>query len=96
MKRGGLLLLPGGLVLQPRHAGHVEHDAKDEQRLVAELVQLLLEGLLQLHPALRRGLGLPVEPQAKVVGLEEEGGGGGEINESIQQALTRPPRPSLS
>lgn len=62
--------LPCGLLLQPGDTGHVEHDSKEEQRLIAKLVQLLLEGFLQLHPALGRGLGLSLEPQPEEMGLE--------------------------
>lgn len=64
-------LLPGGFLLQLRHTRHVEHDPEEEQRLVAKLVQLLLEGFLQLHPAMSRGLRLSVEPQPEVMGLEQ-------------------------
>lgn len=63
--------LPGSFLLQPGNTGHVEHDSKEEQWLIAKLVQLLLEGFLQLHPALGRGLGLPLEPQPKEMGLEK-------------------------
>lgn len=62
--------LPGGLLFQPGDVGHVEHDSKEEQWLIAKLVQLLFEGFLQFHPTLSRGLGLPLEPQAEVMGLE--------------------------
>ena len=62
--------LPGGFLLQPGNTGHVEHDSEEEQRLVAKLIQLLLEGFLQLHPAMGRGLGLPMEPQPEVMGLK--------------------------
>lgn len=61
--------LPRGLLLQAGNTGHIEHDPEEEQRLIAKLVQLLLEGFLQLHPALGRGLGLSLEPQSKVMGL---------------------------
>lgn len=63
--------LPGGFLLQLRHTRHVEHDSEEEQRLVAKLVQLLLEGFLQLNPAMSRGLSLSVEPQPEVMGLEQ-------------------------
>ena len=66
--------LPGGFLLQPGNTGHVEHDSEEEQRLVAKLIQLLLEGFLQLHPAMGRGLGLPMEPQPEVMGLEPRRG----------------------
>ena len=62
-------LLPGGFLLQPGNTGNIEHDSKKEQWLIAKLVQLLLEGFLMFHPALGRGLGLPLEPQPKVMGL---------------------------
>lgn len=62
--------LPGGFLLQPRNIRHVEHDSEEEQRLIAKLVQLLLEGFLQLHPAMGRGLSLSMEPQSEVMGLE--------------------------
>lgn len=64
--------LPGGFLLQPGNTGHVEHDSEEEQWLIAKLVQLLLEGFLQLHPAVSRGLGLSLEPQPEVMGLEPE------------------------
>lgn len=67
--------LPGGFLLQLRDVRHVEHHSEEEQRLVAKLVQLLLEGLLQLHPAMGRGLGLPVEPEAEVMRLGRRRGG---------------------
>ena len=56
------LFLPGGFLLQSGNTGHVEHDSEKEQWLVSELVQLLLERFLQLHPAMGRGLGLSLEP----------------------------------
>jgi len=64
------LALPCGLLLQPGNTGHIEHDPEEEQRLIAKLVQLLLEGFLQLHPALGRGLGLSLEPQPEEMGLD--------------------------
>lgn len=64
--------LPGGFLLQSGNTGHVEHDSEEEKWLIAKLVQLLLEGFLQLHPAMGRGLGLPLEPQPKVMGLKPE------------------------
>lgn len=73
--------LPGGFLLQPGNTGHVEHHSEEEQWLIAKLVQLLLEGFLQLHPAMGRGLGLSLEPQPEVMGLEPGGGeteGGGQ------------------
>lgn len=68
-KGNGSCSLPGGFLLQLRNVRHVEHHSEEEQRLVAKLVQLLLEGLLQFHPAVGRGLGLPVEPEPKVMRL---------------------------
>lgn len=68
-----LFFLPGGFLLQAGYAGHVEHDPEEKQRLIAKLVQLLLEGFLQLHPTLRRSLGLPLEPQAEVGSLKPGG-----------------------
>lgn len=64
--------LPGGFLLQPGDTGYVEHNSKEEQRLIAKLVQLLLEGFLQLHPTLGRGLGLSLEPQTEVMGLKQD------------------------
>lgn len=63
-------------MLQPRNAGHVEHDSEEEQWLVAKLVQLLLEGFLQLHPALGRSLSLSMEPQAEIMSLGRHEGWG--------------------
>lgn len=62
-------VIPGDFLLQQRNIRNVEHDPKEEKRLVAILVQLLLESFLQLHPALSRGLGLSMEPQPEVVSL---------------------------
>lgn len=62
--------LPGGFLLQPGNTRHVEHNSEEEQWLIAKLVQLLLEGFLQLHPAMGRGLVLSLEPQPEVMGLD--------------------------
>lgn len=65
--------LPGGFLLQPGNIGNIEHDSKEEQWLIAKLVQLLLEGFLEFHPTFFRGLGLPLEPQSKVMCLNTGG-----------------------
>lgn len=72
--------LPGGFLLQPGNAGHVEHDSEEEEWLIAKLVQLLLEGFLQLHPTVGRGLGLSLEPQPEVMSLEPGGRDGGRVS----------------
>lgn len=62
--------LPGGFLLQLWNIWHIEHDSKEEQWLIAKLIQLLLEGFLQFHPAMGWSLSLSMEPQPKVMGLE--------------------------
>lgn len=61
--------LPCGLLLKPWHIWHIEHDPKEEQRLISELVQMLLQRFLQLHPSCL--LALAEKPKAKVVRLDQ-------------------------
>jgi hypothetical protein len=65
--------VPGGLLLQPGHLGNVEHHPEDQQRLVAELVQLLLQWFLQVNPSLL--VLLVVVPKAEECYLGRKGQG---------------------
>lgn len=74
---------PGDLLLQLGNRGHIKHHSKVDGGLQRVLVQLLLQGFLQIHPATL--ILLVVVPEAEVRDLE-----GREVTETGSHAENIP------